>query len=288
MSDADSVTKSDGRGDSARTRFLLLLAFCASATLFARGWLAWRWDSPIRGLFWQEDFWSGILDRGFGLSWSEFAQRSDPGITTTLQVIGGTLMILAVVPWIALARPGKWVHLLWLGSALLGLDAFARWVAVDFEFAMSIEHALQVAAPLAYWYALRRPASKRWTIALSACAALTFVGHGLYAFGFHPVPLSFQTMTMKLLPLDGSGTMKFLQVVAILDFLAAAGIWVKATRQPALLYMIVWGFLTALARPAAQGFTDPWIAEMLVRSAHWMLPLAILILARGQGRFSKL
>ena len=49
--------------------WMLLLQACVSITLIARGWLTWRWDSPIRGLVWQEDWWSGLLDSQFNVTW---------------------------------------------------------------------------------------------------------------------------------------------------------------------------------------------------------------------------
>lgn len=261
-----------------RSPIPVLLAFAASSTLLARGWLTWRWDSPIRELIWREDLWSGMLEKAFGISWNEFAEQSDPGISAVSQGIGVGLMLLAMVPWIAIWRPSAGVvHLLWCGSVLLGLDSLGRWAAADFEFAMGIEHALQIAAPVLCWWAVCREISEGWRVALSVCAGLTFVGHGLYASGIYPVPLQFQTMTMKILSFDGRETANFLLVAGILDFVAVAGIWVKPIRRWALLYLIGWGFLTALARPVAHGLGDPWIAEMLVRTAHWALPLVLWV-----------
>ena len=36
---------------------LVILQFIVSVTFLARGWLTWRWDSPIRELIWEEKWW---------------------------------------------------------------------------------------------------------------------------------------------------------------------------------------------------------------------------------------
>ena len=69
-------------------RLEFALKLCVSLTLLARGWLTWRWDSPIRGLIWKEDWWSGILEQQTNLTWNEFAMISDPGITNLLAGLG--------------------------------------------------------------------------------------------------------------------------------------------------------------------------------------------------------
>lgn len=286
-------TKLDSSAESPwPAHWLTCLKIGTSLTLFARGWLTWRWDSPIRTLFWQEDWWSSVLDSGFALSWSTWAEESDAWITPLLKGLGLILILSALLPWIA-AGAGKGSRLarglLWVAFGILFLDSLARWVGHDYELGMGIEHALQMAMPLALFYALGRSCRpSRWALTLGLASALTFIGHGLYASGFHGVPLSYQTMTSKILRIEDPGLTKgFLQGAGWLDFVAAIGIFIRPLRTASLLYMILWGAATALARTWAHAGwdsplwgLDPWIAETLVRTPHWMIPLLLFWLHR--------
>jgi hypothetical protein len=271
--------------------WLVLLQICVSATLAARGWLTWKGDSPIRGLVWQEDWWSGLLEKQFSIPWEEFAKKSDPAITSGLALIGCLLIALAIVPWLT-GRFPKSRGLLWLAAFLLLLDSVARWVGVDYDFGMAIEHSLQMFAPVALYFALSFPKRIRAVaIGIAIATAFTFTGHGFYAAGIHPVPLSYQTMTMKLLGTGGEATLHFLLIAGWLDIIAAIALFIAPLRRAALLYCIGWGLLTALARVvshfsfSASGWAlDPWLAETLVRSSHWMMPLLLLGLLRRRSR----
>lgn len=265
-------------------RFLIVLNLCVTLTLAARGWLTWHWDSPIRGLVWQEDWWSGFLKEQLNLDWTTFAENSDPAITTGLQWIGIALIVLSFVPWLMQAKPLRWTRwLLWPAFLLLMLDSFARWVAADYTWGMAIEHSLQMVAPLALFLTTVTSASRQlWAGLVATAAAFTFVGHGLYAAGIHPVPLSYQNMTANLTGLSEAGTLLFLKIAGWLDFVAAAFLLIRPLRLLGVCYMILWGGATALARTAAHfdlnevgASLDPWIAETLVRSSHWMLPLLL-------------
>lgn len=254
----------------------LWLKWCVSLTLLARGWLTWRGDSQIRGLVWNEDFWSGHI----GMSWSDFAKQSDPWISNGLTVLGIGLMLLAIAPWL---RGKLAAGMLWAAFAVLLLDGFAQWFASDYDLGMGIEHSLQIGTPLILLFA----GARRWDVVVRVLIALTFVGHGLYAFGLHPVPLIYQTMTMTLLGVGQETGLLVLKVMGVLDFLAAIALFVRPLRLVALGYMVLWGGATALARLVAHvGLErpsyglDPWIAEMLVRSSHWMIPLVLLLMSR--------
>ena len=258
------------------------LKLCVSLTLLARGWLTWRWDSPIRGLVWKEDWWSGILEQQTNLTWIEFAKISDPWITNLLATLGIILMVLAIVPWLPF-KATKWRRVRWLlvpATLILVLDSVARWVDMEFDFGMAIEHLLQMLAPIALLIATgQKERKKLWIGLVTVGVALTFVGHGLYAVGFHPVPLSYQTMTMKLLRCEQDFAMVFLQVVGWLDFVAAACLVFRPLRSVGLIYMVGWGLATALARVFSHlslAGLDPWMAETLVRTSHWLLPLILL------------
>ena len=272
-------------------RWLFLLKLCLSLTLFTRGWLTWKWDSPIRGLIWKEDWWSGIIERWTNSSWSEFAIQSDGWITVLLTGIGIALMLLSLVPWLPGFRYLRW--LLWPATFLLLLDSFAFWVGHNYELGSALEHTLQIMTPLGLFFAGSRQVSEMmWNRCIMIAAALTFCGHGLYAIGWHTVPLVYQTMTMKILRGSQETALVFLKTVGWLDLVAALCLVPKVTRKWALFYMVLWGGATALARTISHfGITqprsglDPWLAETLVRSSHWVLPFLVLGGLLNLGKF---
>lgn len=268
--------------------WLTWLTLGTSLTLVARGWLTWRWDSPIRSLFWQENWWSAPLEE-IGLSWKSWAENSDAFISPFLDALGIFLVLSAIIPWLARAGVKRGTWLLWPAFGVLFLDSLARWVDKNFDLGMGIEHALQMAMPLAFLFAIRSPQlPARWWLVMAIASAMTFIGHGLYASGFHPVPLSYQTMTTKILGIEDPSIVKgILKTAGWLDFAAAMGLFIRPLRTVSLLYMIGWGAATALARTWAHADLDaprygldPWIAETLVRTPHWLIPLLLLWLKR--------
>ena len=254
-------------------RGILLLKFCVSVTAFSRGWLTWKWDSSIRSLIWNEDWWGEKLD------WQRFAEHSDTPITQGLEVVGLSLMALSLVPWLTTIPRLTWTRWLLLPMCgVLFLDALGQFINSGNQFGMAIEHTLQWSCPLLLLGVLRGTSKRNHLIlAASIGAALTFIGHGLYAAGFHPVPLKYQTMTMSLLGIKETGAMIFLRIAGYLDFLAALGIFLPLFRPLSLWYMIGWGAATAMARVASGSSLDPWLIESLVRTSHWMIPLWILL-----------
>lgn len=259
------------------TRWFGFLNILVSVTFVARGWLTYRWDSPIRGLLWNEEFFAPVVQRCLGLSWQDYAANSDQAITGSLEICGIILMVSAIVPWLPIRK--TFCALLILPAILiLSIDTFARFVESGFQFGMLIEHALQVGIAFA-WLTAHHYRTKPipWIIWAKVLVALTFVGHGLYAVGLHPVPWSFQSMTRDLLGLSEPGALLFLRIVGCLDFVVAVAMFIRPIEKPVLAYIIFWGAVTALARIASNPTAiDPWFAENLVRTVHWGIPLLIL------------
>lgn len=272
------------------SRWFFLLKLCVSSTLVGRGWLTWRWDSPIRGIVWQEDWWSGLMQR-LGTNWEQFAVTSDTGISLATTMLGLVLIVSAILPWV-IKRGSRFRHSLWVPTAILVLDSFARWVAADYDFGMALEHSLQMIAPVSLLLALG-PGNNggRWSLLVSIAAAFTFIGHGFYAAGIHPVPLSYQNMTIGILGVSQATAPIFLSFAGWLDIAFAIGLFFRPTRLISLIYLVGWGGATALARVVAHldfeavGWAlDPWLFETVVRTPHWLLPLLLLLLDRESAR----
>jgi hypothetical protein len=256
----------------------------------------WRWDSPIRELIWEEKWWTPVLAK-FDITWGHFARTSDLWITPTLKWTGFFLMGSALIPWLAALPRLRWMRWFLLPAMLiLVLDAFSRWIAKDMQAGLAMEYGLRVFAPLALLLCLRQggalsPVRRRivtWLLLLAS--ALTFTGHGLYAMGYYDIPLAFRLMTTEILPLSEEASLLFLKTAGWLDFVVVALVFLPATRLAALIYMGLWGGATTAARIWAyydptlpwKGL-DPWLAEALVRTPHWLVPLWLILMIRKAG-----
>lgn len=318
---------------------LILLQLGTSILFASRGWLTYKWDSPIRELIWEEKWWTPVLEK-FDITWGHFARTSDSWITPTLEWTGVFLMISAILPWLPLLPRLQWTRWLLVPVILvLAIDAFARWVSKDMHAGTMMEYALRVFSPVALILIFRRDTihstNRRLTIIwlLLLATALTFTGHGLYAVGYYDVPLNFRTMTSEIIPASESTILLILEAAGWLDFLIVAlvliprmpkipmlglGYLVVSTltillatfwspldmtggmgfilgalvlipfipnaRLMGLIYMTLWGGATTLARIWAyydpnlpSNGLDPWFAEALVRTPHWLIPLWLII-----------
>jgi hypothetical protein len=149
-----------------------------------------------------------------------------------------------------------------------------------------IEHALKIMLPLIGMYFLSQNVLSRKMIwLLKLLIACTFLGHGVYALGFHYVPGNFMLMTTTILGINPVEAEKFLYVIGLLDIIAAVLIFVNGVAEKiALIYMIVWGLLTAIARFIYGAMIDVegvhmlyYVSNTLYRLPHGLIPLYILI-----------
>ncbi len=291
--------QASGPGWSGRLSLGLLL-FGGTLLILSRGWLMWRWDSPIRELIWEEKWWTPVLAR-FEVTWGHFARTSDTWITPTLQRTGLFLIGAAAIPWLALWSRLRWTRWLLVPVVLiLALDALARWVSKDLQAGMAMEYALRVFLPLAILVHLGKESAlsafrRRLVVSmLLLSVALTFVGHGLYAMGYYDIPLEFRIMTTEILPLSEEQSLVFLKAAGWLDFGVVALLLLPRTRMVALAYMFLWGGATSAARIWAYyeptlpwNGLDPWLAEALVRTPHWLVPLWLILVMRSRERARK-
>ena len=127
-------------------RFSLgILQLIVSVTFLARGWLTWRWDSPIRELIWEEKWWAPVL-KNYDVTWSHFARTSDQWITPMLEGLGVFLIVSSLIPWIAGFSRLRWLRWFLIPATLiLILDGFpvgwrktCRWVWLWSMFSKSL------------------------------------------------------------------------------------------------------------------------------------------------------
>lgn len=156
-------------------------------------------------------------------------------------------------------------------------DDHLRWSTL-MEQSLQIVLPLGCALMLPYTPPRLEPTAER---IIRIMVSLCFVGHGLYALDIAPLPASFVTMTLNLTPFTESGVRVFLTCFGFLDLVAAVFIWlpISELKKSALIYMIIWGGLTACARPLGEPSVTMieritiWGPELLWRLSHTLVPL---------------
>jgi hypothetical protein len=193
----------------------------------------------------------------------------------------------------------RWKKLLFpliiLGVLQLLFLTFLYWKEHFFIIAQLIEYSLQWSTPLflLYWI-IKGETASRMFFWLKLAIALTFVGHGFYALGWHPRPAHFLTMMMWLPGVTEARAADLLWIAGVLDLVVAVLIFLPRVRLPALAYAAAWGLITALARvlthltPAEDAYgLIPWAFETLVRLPHGLLPLLLLALLCRRGETTR-
>jgi hypothetical protein len=258
-------------------------------------------DLPLRALVWDEQWW-GWCARLAGLSWKEWVTSAsvDAGIETTKLVVG-LMMLLIVGLVMLLKRSSKIIRVaLWIAFIFLLIQHFLSWKEHFWQLGQLLELTLLTATPLLYLnfggeFGLSRPidSSRKAGGAriMAYLVAFTFIGHGFYAAGVHPVPGSFVMMTQASLGVGEGTARQLLLVVGVLDFIAAALLLLprKKTVLIALCWIIPWAILTTLARWwSYQGIVEwetllaQWLPEVIIRLPHVLVPLALWRWARPQ------
>lgn len=296
---------------SPSSNFLFLLRISAFFTLGGYAWLSWTGKVPLSVFYWNEQWLGPVVTQWSGMSWTEY-MASDAALrlgVLTEQITGIILAISAMAAWGGKAK----VPALFLLAGALIILLFSVLYGIDkiFFWAQTPEYALQWGTPMLLALLMVRNHSFQIGWWLRMAVAVTFAAHGFYAMGVVPRPGHFTEMTMTILQVSQNTANCILTVAGILDCLAAAVVlfpllipgnipgekWSAKMKihkpsnvgdkwqRAALLYMFVWGLLTTLARWAAhvhfevpwwpQSFLE-WTPEVLIRGAHFLVPLALL------------
>lgn len=274
-------------------RLVLFLRLSCFFVLFGRSWQHLVWNAPYRSLFWDEGLMGPIVESLFGLSWNVYATSPavDSWISSFIHGLGilyGLTAVLCLMPTRVLTR---FSPILIVNAISLLILAMLYSKERTFQLGMAIEYAAQFLSPALLYMALRQQTERpAFSMTLNAAIVGTFVGHGLYAVGYYPVPGNFIDMTIQILGVKQAIAVQLLFFFGIIDLALAVGIFWRRTEVICLAYAAFWGFVTALARPLA--FFDvhfpwtslnQWLPEFIMRMPHALIPLAALALALQAG-----
>jgi hypothetical protein len=275
-------------------KLIFLLVLSCSLVLFGRGYQYLFWDTPIRALMWHQD-WIEPLVNLFGVEWTTYA--SSPTVDKTLNLFsrlcGWMFLLASVLVWFY-DRYQKWIAVfLKISFGLLLFIFLLEFKDNWYRIGYFIEHSIQLFAPLMLISVKQNGFTNKNNYWLQIVTALTFIGHGLYAIGYYSIPGEFIDMIYYTLKIDEPKAIMFLKYVGIADIVLglylllpfAVMYKLQVVSTPLLVYLIVWGFFTALARIytglSMSITTDTFHQELykfLFRIPHAMYPLVLLLL----------
>ena len=275
-----------------------LLRYSAAFMLIGRAYEHIRWGGPFRDIFYHPD--------GFGGWYANLINRplkeiyNDHFYETALSYFSdgiGVIFLLTAVLILFFERLQKFKSLIFISTGCLALTFFGFLYGKNLaQIGMFFEHSAQLASPLLFLWSYQRKNDKVvWWATVSI--AITFLCHGLYAYGYYPQPGNFADMMILGFGLTEDFSRELLIIIGILDFVFAAiaigslisfviplnHIWVRRILQINLWYAILWGFLTALARlytSYTEGmflhWADQYWLEFMVRIPHFIIPYVLL------------
>ncbi|MFD0992415.1 DoxX-like family protein [Tenacibaculum geojense] len=264
-----------------------LLKLSVFLIFIGRAWQHIFWDAPFRTFFWNESLLKPFVEKYLNISWTNYvtSPQTDAFIQTCIQANGILYAIAAFCAIIITKNNKKAVQIpIFLGG--LGLVFLSVLLAKEkfYHIAQFFEHSIQFGLPFLLLYSLHHNFEvKKLVLTLKILIAITFISHGLYAFGVYPVPGKFIDMVINIFGCTESVAISFLYIAGILDFLLAILIFVPITAKYALMYAVLWGILTAIARIAANFYWEfplqslhQHVYEVVYRIPHGLTPLMVL------------
>lgn len=262
-----------------------------------RGWQYAFFETSFREIFWNYKAFSWFVEGWYGIDWNVYL--STPHYDGYIEVFEKSLGVYFILVGVALLcfQPKKWLRILVLFAFLFQIpQAYFSFSGFSYNWALLLEFSAQFMSPL-IWLMVVKGWRKGLIQIAMATVALTFICHGLYASGVYNIPQKFYAMCIKTIGLTKNQSVYFLLVMGVLDFIAAVMIFVPkwSIQKSALIYMILWGFVTAVARPWANFYSfDAWrslfqhFPDFLIRAPHFLLPLCVLLMMRSVNKPSRI
>jgi len=258
------------------------LRICTSFIFLAKGIHGFLLDYPFRVFLWDERLLSPFITK-LGITWESYVNSTlmENSLEKIRVLLAVFFCILSILIWIV---PKKIYKIpLWAGILVLLILALLHTKDVFWNLAILMEHGVQIGVPLIFILS-KEENFRNYLIGLKIALALTFIGHSFFAIGIFPIPGDYIQMTINILHIEEVQAISFLKVIGILDLIASILLFVKIKPlyQVSLVYLILWGFLTALARIVGHYHTELGISsikeywhETLLRLPHGLLPFGI-------------
>ncbi len=266
----------------------LLLKTCVFLIFIGRAYQHLFWDAPYRTFFWDESTLKPIIEGVFKTPWQDYvtSAKTDSVIQTIIK-LNGVLYLIAAISVILIKKINrKWFRIpILIGGFSLIVLTILMTKEKFYHTAQFFEHSIQFGLPFVLLYSFSEKFNlEKFIFVLKLLIAFTFFCHGLYAFGFYPVPGKFVDMVIQILGFSEENAITFLYIAGIIDFILAILIFIPKLQLYALWYAVIWGLLTAIARIAANFYLDfplqsihQNIHEVVFRIPHGLTPLLVIL-----------
>lgn len=261
------------------------LLFIATLCLFVGRTIQAGIGNPsIAELIGDEGFMSPFISWGY--SWTQYSEELYPVL---VDACSNALFVAWCIILLGLAIPVSRKPSLVAGAVLALLETMASLAGEYFWYFQAAARTLFALTPGILL--LYQRGSEQWYTVGKWASALVFTSHGMFAMNILPVPGFYGDMLTVVLGVQEQSAAFILWMAGLLDLLAAASlIFMKKPPSGLLIWMIVWGTMTALAR-VVTGFeaSMPWesistsVAETFIRVAHGMVPWALYMAARNRS-----
>ena len=267
---------------------LIILQITCAFIFIGRGYQHIFWDGPYRSILWDQELLEGFVNNYLNIDWKDFVESEIIGnrIQLFIKTIG-VIFILSAFSVFGITSKNKWpVIVISTGVFFMALLAFASFKVRFYQIGEWFEFGTQVASPILLILFVKKKISVKKLIFIAKIAiAITFIGHGFYAFGYYPQPGGYVDMVINITGFSEDFVRPFLKVMGFMDFVVALLLFIPKTARPALIYCIVWGLLTAFARVVSYFNLDfpfttlhQWLYQTVFRLSHGLLPLWVLCL----------
>ncbi len=242
-----------------------MLAVAYSLTCLAYAWRFRRFSCKTFSFLWEEHGWTESL------------------ATQVEWLMTGLLLLSVACIWIKKVRV---LALAGVGVMAAEMLAETFMPSAKYPGLYWAEWMMRLTLPIAAMLLFQSlEITRAWAIQIMRLAtALTFAAHGLKALLADPHFIDFLLVFCRRLGFAGVGEAQAttaLHVIGTIDVLLAAHLFALKLEfnRMVLVWMAIWGAVTAFARITYGGWGNGH--EVLIRSAHFTMPLALLLLAKG-------
>lgn len=250
-----------------------------------RAWQHLSWSGPYSTLYYSERYFGKLIELITGMNRFEYVSSTAvSGFLSKVNIAFGIIFLLGAFSVLLVNKSKSYYKtIIKVAWGLLFVVAFGYFVEKNHTWGQFLEYTAQLTAPYLLLMSVKYKMKKKFIFIAKLSIAVTFVCHGLYAYGYYPVPGAFVDMMIKGFGMNEPQAVYWLRIFGVVDFAFAVGIFIPFAARYFLLYGLIWGFLTAFARIYTQVNLDfleatlgQYTFEFLVRTPHFIIPLVLL------------
>lgn len=278
-------------------QILAIIKISLILVLLGRAYQYLFFSAPFMNLYYYAEFLKPYIERKTGLLWHDFLSLPEIDVYTDYAIYGFGGLFLFTIPCVSILdrKNYKWlqVPILAAGIGLIFLAVLLT-ISNNNKVGQFFEYSLQFTLPFLLLCCITYDKVKdNLLLILKVLIAFTFLGHGLYAIGYYPVPGYFVDMVIRVFNCSESVARTFLNIAGILDLVIAIGLFLPNKRivSYCLVWAVIWGFSTAIARVVGNFYPHfilrslhQTVFEMVYRVPHGLIPVLARILLNNNSK----